>query len=370
MKRTFLPIITVLILLLFTNSSYSLNNFKYTGIAFNGSGTILATKTVSVNIQLINSSGLQFQENHSGVTTDQFGSYTITIGSGTQVGTKTLANVSATKDLKIKSTVTFNGSSGVWVVSSILKPTMSVTGAGASSGGGSGSSSDWSLTGNSGTTAGTNFLGTTDGVATELRVENSGTINNSVILNTNGSIQHDNPSSVVGYVAGNARGFNAVDLQSYRSVATQVASGDYSTVGGGRNNIASSGYSTVGGGNSNTASGNYSTVCGGQNNTAPSYGETVIGFYATTYTGYNATAFQATDRLFNIGNGTSALRSDAFTVYKNGNAKLNGELTINDVLRLTPRSSAPSSPTNGTIYYNSTDNKLYLYANGSWVALN
>jgi hypothetical protein len=63
-------------------------------------------------------------------------------------------------------------------------------------------------------------------------------------------------------------------------------------------------------------------------------------------------------------NGTS----HEFTFDKGIN--VTGDMTINDVLRLTPRATAPSSPTNGTIYYNSTDNKLYLYANGSWVALN
>jgi len=141
---------------------------------------------------------------------------------------------------------------------------MSVTGAGASSGGGSGSSSDWSLTGNSGTTAGTNFLGTTDGVATELS---------------------DNPSSVVGYVAGNARGFNAVDLQSYRSVATQVASGDYSTVGGGYRNKANGYAATVGGGVDNTASLNGATVGGGEDNTASFVCTTVSGGYNNTSNG-------------------------------------------------------------------------------------
>jgi len=38
-------------------------------------------------------------------------------------------------------------------------------------------------------------------------------------------------------------------------------------------------------------------------------------------------------------------------------------------LTLTPKASAPSSPTNGDIYYDSTLHKLRLYANGAWVEL-
>jgi hypothetical protein len=54
-------------------------------------------------------------------------------------------------------------------------------------------------------------------------------------------------------VVGNARGVGAVDWQQYRTLATQVASGQYATVGGGENNTASATYATVGGGNGNTA---------------------------------------------------------------------------------------------------------------------
>jgi hypothetical protein len=41
-------------------------------------------------------------------------------------------------------------------------------------------------------------------------------------------------------------------------------------------------------------------------------------------------------------------------------------VTINDVLKLTPRAAAPSSPVNGMLYVNSTTNKLYCYLNGAW----
>lgn len=122
----------------------------------------------------------------------------------------------------------------------------------------------WELTGNAGTTAGTNFIGTTDNTPLEFRVENSGTVKNSLILNANGSIQHDNPSVGGSYVAGDARGINAVDLQSNREHNNSVASGDYSVVGGGSDNRALHDYSTVSGGYSNYANGDYATAAGGR----------------------------------------------------------------------------------------------------------
>jgi hypothetical protein len=54
---------------------------------------------------------------------------------------------------------------------------------------------------------------------------------------------------------GNQRGLHAVDLQSVRWAATQVASGDYSVIGGGLYNTASGSVSPLAGGISNTASG-------------------------------------------------------------------------------------------------------------------
>lgn len=66
---------------------------------------------------------------------------------------------------------------------------------------------------------------------------------------------------------GNARGDNAVDLQTRRFNANQVASGAYSTVLGGSENKAT-GALSVAGGWLNTASGERSVVPGGYQNTA------------------------------------------------------------------------------------------------------
>ena len=115
------------------------------------------------------------------------------------------------------------------------------------------------------------------------------------------------PITSGGYLAnfgGNPRGDFAVDLQMGRINDTQVASGNYSTVSGGRsntasgnrstvsggcNNTASEIFSTVSGGANNTASGYYSTVSGGSNNTASGNRSTVSGGYSNTASGYYST---------------------------------------------------------------------------------
>lgn len=69
-------------------------------------------------------------------------------------------------------------------------------------------------------------------------------------------------------VGGNARGVDATDMQAARVANAQVASGNNSTIAGGRNNTASGQGSVVGGGEGNVSSGQNSTVAGGANNIA------------------------------------------------------------------------------------------------------
>ncbi len=101
-----------------------------------------------------------------------------------------------------------------------------------------------------------------------------------------------------------------------------IASGDYATAMG--QFSTASGLVSVSMGRQTSASGYYSTAMG-YKSTAPSQSETVIGQYNTAYTlGTNGgVQWNATDRLFTIGNGTSdASRSDAMVVLKNGNTGL------------------------------------------------
>jgi hypothetical protein len=146
-------------------------------------------------------------------------------------------------------------------------------------------SNDWRLTGNAGTTPGSNFLGTTDNQALELRVNGGralliqpgaagpnlvgGNSGNSILSGVHGGVVAGGGEAgglntvtdhfgVVGGGEGNTAGSNDPDLTN----------GYAATVAGGDGNEASGGRSTVGGGGENVASGVAATVPGGVNNTA------------------------------------------------------------------------------------------------------
>ncbi|MBI5744310.1 MAG: hypothetical protein HY952_07160, partial [Elusimicrobia bacterium] len=91
--------------------------------------------------------------------------------------------------------------------------------------------------------------------------------------------------------AGGPRGMGAVDLQTARENASQVASGMYSAVLGGSRNTASGQEAVVSGGAYNTASGLQASVGGGQSNIASgTYWATIGGGYYNTASGdYYAT---------------------------------------------------------------------------------
>ncbi|GIV24155.1 MAG: hypothetical protein KatS3mg025_1814 [Bacteroidia bacterium] len=122
----------------------------------------------------------------------------------------------------------------------------------------------WLLTGNAGTDPTINFLGTTDGQPLVIRVNNQETFR----FNAPGTTA---PGWSLQRGGGNTRGVHAVDLQSGRTTATQVASGDYGVISGGFMNTASGLLSVVVGGYSNTANGSYNLVFG--ENTDPSVTE-------------------------------------------------------------------------------------------------
>jgi hypothetical protein len=188
----------------------------------------------------------------------------------------------------------------------------------------------WSLTGNAGTNPATNFLGTTDNAALEIRVNNAralriepnatspniigGFSGNSVISGVVGatiggggeSLNTNHVTDDFGTVGGgiNNQAGNGAGTTSDRPYATvgggagNLASGAYATVGGGAGNLAISLAATVGGGVQNTASGDSATVGGGVQNTAFSFRATVgggdhnlaSGSFATVGGGYSNTA--------------------------------------------------------------------------------
>ena len=141
----------------------------------------------------------------------------------------------------------------------------------------------WSLTGNAGTNPSTNFIGTTDNNALELRVNGVRALR---LVPTGGT-----PSVVAGFSGNSVSGVGAVvagggqlgspntaaDLATVGGGVSNNASGPESAVGGGLANIASAQLATVGGGFSNAATGFASTVAGGENNSAPAEDATVPG---------------------------------------------------------------------------------------------
>lgn len=116
-----------------------------------------------------------------------------------------------------------------------------------------------------------------------------------------------------GTTGGNKRGTNAVDWQTKRTGASQVASGNGSTISGGQYNSATGSLTTVGGGNSNAATSNYAAVGGGSGNTASGYFSAVgggsvnvaSGDYAAIRGGSNNTASGS----YSVAGGNSAIAS-------------------------------------------------------------
>ena len=85
---------------------------------------------------------------------------------------------------------------------------------------------------------------------------------------------------------GNARGANAVDWQTSRSAATQVAANTGCVIGGGASNTASSLYSGVASGLANLSNNLVTIVAGGQANTASNGYSAVVGGISNTASGY------------------------------------------------------------------------------------
>jgi hypothetical protein len=115
---------------------------------------------------------------------------------------------------------------------------------------------------------------------------------------------------------GNKRGQYATDWQKLRASSSQVASGIYSTIGGGRANTALSDSTTVAGGHNNNAGNSYATVAGGYNNNVGGNGATIAGGYSNQAAGSYATIAGGTSNAANnsyntIGGGVSNNASSA-----------------------------------------------------------
>jgi hypothetical protein len=123
-------------------------------------------------------------------------------------------------------------------------------------------SDSWSIYGNPNTTPGTNFLGTTDVAALEMRVNNQGALRIEPTTSTPNLIAGYSGNGVAGGVVGATIGGGG------QASATNVADADFTTIGGGEGNSALGFAATIGGGETNAALGFAATVGGGANNVA------------------------------------------------------------------------------------------------------
>ena len=198
----------------------------------------------------------------------------------------------------------------------------------------------WALAGNAGTTPGTNYLGTSDNQALELKVNGARVLR----LEPNAS----SPNLIGGYSGnwitsgvfgatigggGASASFNRV-TDNYGTVGGGVnnQAGDnaggttdktYATVGGGRANTASNTLATVAGGDGNTASGVWSTIAGGVVNVASGDRATVSGGYTNQATGGDATigggeGNSASNSYATVGGGQSNSASNTYATVGGG----------------------------------------------------
>jgi hypothetical protein len=127
----------------------------------------------------------------------------------------------------------------------------------------------WDLTGNAGTTAGTNFVGTTDNQPLVFKTKDQ-EVGRLLIADP-----LNNATSVI---------FGRDNL-----LTSSINGQGVATISGGRNNSAGALYSVIAGGLGNEVSSNYGTIGGGQDNTVAGEGASLSGGYANTATGSYAT---------------------------------------------------------------------------------
>lgn len=161
----------------------------------------------------------------------------------------------------------------------------------------------WKAGGNSGTTAGTHFLGTTDNVALELKVNNlrafrlEPTSSNAPNIVLGAAANLVSSGAVGAVISGGGAGTYA------GSTVTNLIQSDFGSIGGGGANgiktgsigarigggylnlVTNGAYATIGGGYANAASTNSATVAGGYYNAATGFESTVGGGQANIASG-------------------------------------------------------------------------------------
>jgi hypothetical protein len=131
----------------------------------------------------------------------------------------------------------------------------------------------WQLTGNAGTDPNTDFLGTTDDQALEVRLNNERVLriepaDNTAFSGSNHIAGFSGNSVLAGMVGATIGGGGGIDKNGNVPLVNRVNS-NFGTVAGGHSNTAGSTAGTVGGGTGNSAGGPFATVPGGKDNSAP-----------------------------------------------------------------------------------------------------
>lgn len=159
------------------------------------------------------------------------------------------------------------GGDGIVEVGDVLAILAAYTGVYACSCPGSGG---WELNGNAGTSDSSDFIGTTDNMSFNVRV------NNQRVMRFEPDAIAPN---VIGGFAANAAALGvsgATICGGGKEGLANLATGDHSTIGGGHSNEARL-RSTIGGGHDNLASGTNSTISGGEHNTSSGYAGAIGG---------------------------------------------------------------------------------------------
>jgi len=141
------------------------------------------------------------------------------------------------------------------------------------------SSSGWSLSGNSGTTPDTDFLGTTDNKALVLKVNNQQAMRLVPDDTTASLVMGDSANSIGSNLSGSVIGGGGWSNHPNK------ISNSFAVIGGGIDNTAGGLLSTIGGGSYNTTNNNWATVAGGYNNSVDGYIATIGGGNDNTSSG-------------------------------------------------------------------------------------
>jgi hypothetical protein len=179
---------------------------------------------------------------------------------------------------------------------------------------GGGGGSGWSLSGNANTTAGANFLGTTDNEPLELKIDNIRTLRLEPATDSFGlyspNLIGGHPVNTVLNAIGatiGGGGYNNTFIQN--GERPNSISADFGTVGGGAGNDVQGSYGTIGGGYLNAVWSTYGTIPGGFGNLVQGVGSFAAGKYAS--------ALHNGCFVWNDSTGTAPVNNGQFITYDN-----------------------------------------------------